>query len=87
MSGHHGHDHISALRSDSKKGMQIVLSITTAYMLIEVITGLCTGSLAMLADAGHMLSDVGAIVLGLVAIWFSNKPATPGKTYGYYRSE
>jgi cobalt-zinc-cadmium efflux system protein len=67
--------------------MLIVLGMTSAYMVVEVITGLTTHSLAMLADAGHMLSDVGALLLGLLAVWFSNKPATQDKTYGYYRSE
>jgi cobalt-zinc-cadmium efflux system protein len=83
--GGHGHHH--DLRNESKKGMLTVLGLTAAYMLIEVVTGIMTGSLAMFADAGHMLSDVGALLLGLLAVWFSSKPATPGKTYGYYRSE
>jgi cobalt-zinc-cadmium efflux system protein len=83
--GGHGHHH--DLRNESKKGMMTVLGLTAAYMLIEVVTGIMTGSLAMLADAGHMLSDVGALLLGLLAVWFASKPATPGKTYGYYRSE
>jgi cobalt-zinc-cadmium efflux system protein len=84
----HGHSHgHHDLRNESKKGMLTVLGMTTAYMLIEVVTGMMTGSLAMFADAGHMLSDVGALLLGLLAVWFSSKPATPGKTYGYYRSE
>jgi cobalt-zinc-cadmium efflux system protein len=56
-------------------------------MIVEVVMGLSTGSLALLADAGHMLADVAAIVLALVAIWFASKPATADKTYGYYRSE
>jgi cobalt-zinc-cadmium efflux system protein len=56
-------------------------------MAVECITGFLTGSLAMFADAGHLLSDVAALVLSLLAVWFASKPATPGKTYGYYRSE
>jgi cobalt-zinc-cadmium efflux system protein len=83
----HSHGHHHDLRNESKKGMLTVLGMTSAYMLIEVVTGLMTHSLAMFADAGHMLSDVGALLLGLLAVWFSSKPATPGKTYGYYRSE
>ncbi len=83
----HSHGHHHDLRNESKKGMLTVLGMTAAYMLIEVVTGLMTHSLAMFADAGHMLSDVGALLLGLLAVWFSSKPATPGKTYGYYRSE
>lgn len=64
-----------------------MLGLTGAFMVIECITGFLTGSLAMFADAGHMLSDVAALLLSLLAIWFASKPATPGKTYGYYRSE
>lgn len=56
-------------------------------MIVEVVVGFMSHSLALLADAGHMLSDVGALVLALVAFWFSSKPPTPDKTYGYYRSE
>ena len=56
-------------------------------MLAEVVVGFSCGSLALLADAGHMLSDIGGISLALIAIWFSGKPATEAKTYGYYRSE
>ncbi len=67
--------------------MLTVLGLTGAYMVIECITGYFTHSLAMFADAGHMLSDVGALLLSLLAVWFASKPATPGKTYGYYRSE
>lgn len=67
--------------------MLTVLALTGTYMVIECVTGYFTGSLAMFADAGHMLSDVAALVLSLLAVWFASKPATPGKTYGYYRSE
>lgn len=56
-------------------------------MLAEVAVGFFTGSLALLADAGHMLSDVSALSLALIALWFSTKPATDAKTFGYYRSE
>lgn len=56
-------------------------------MLAEVVGGLWTGSLALLADAGHMLTDVGGLGLALLAIWFAERPATPERTYGYYRVE
>ncbi len=52
-----------------------------------MIGGLWTGSLALLADAGHMLTDVAGVGLALLAIWFAQKPATPERTYGYYRFE
>jgi cobalt-zinc-cadmium efflux system protein len=60
---------------------------TTAFMLVEVIGGLWTGSLALLADAAHMLTDVGGLGLALFAIWMAAKPPTADKTYGYYRVE
>lgn len=56
-------------------------------MLAEVIGGLVTNSLALLADAGHMLTDVGGLALALAAIKFAERPATPERTYGYYRVE
>lgn len=71
----------------SRKRMLLILAITFGYMLVEIITALYSHSLALMADAGHMLTDVGALVLALIAIWFANKPATSEKTYGYYRSE
>jgi len=56
-------------------------------MFAEAIGGWLTNSLALFADAGHMLTDVAALTLTLAAIWFAARPATPRKTYGYYRLE
>jgi cobalt-zinc-cadmium efflux system protein len=56
-------------------------------MFAEVIGGFLTNSLALLSDAGHMLADVAAIGLALLALWFVARPVTPEKTYGYYRME
>lgn len=61
--------------------------MTFVYMIAEAIGGLLTNSLALLADAGHMLTDVAALALTLFAIWFAARPATSKKTYGYYRLE
>ncbi|MCY7375953.1 MAG: cation diffusion facilitator family transporter [Pyrinomonadaceae bacterium] len=58
-----------------------------SYLIVEVIGGFWTGSLALLADAGHMLTDVAGVGLALLAIWFAEKPPTPERTYGYYRFE
>ncbi|WP_119268667.1 cation diffusion facilitator family transporter [Taklimakanibacter deserti] len=63
------------------------LVLTVAFVAVEVIGGLLTGSLALLADAAHMLTDAGGLALALVAIRFSERPATPQKTYGYVRME
>ncbi len=84
--GGHGHSHANA-REQSKSQLLTALCLLATFMVIEAITGFTFGSLALLADAGHMLGDVAGISLALLAIWFSSKPATPGKTYGYYRSE
>ncbi len=65
----------------------MVLGLTFLYMLVEAFGGWWTGSLALLADAGHMLTDVAAMALALLALWFSARPATPEKTFGYYRLE
>ena len=74
-------------RNDQRKRMMQVLVLTLAIMVIEIIAALLSKSLALLADAGHMLTDLGALTLSLIAIWFASKPPTAGKTYGYYRSE
>ncbi len=56
-------------------------------MVAETIGGWWTGSLALLADAGHMFADAAALTLALMAVWFGARPATPNKTFGYYRLE
>ncbi|HXH11697.1 MAG TPA: cation diffusion facilitator family transporter [Alphaproteobacteria bacterium] len=63
------------------------LVLTGGFMGIEVIGGLWTGSLALLADAGHMLADVGGLSMSLLAAWFAQRPPTAVKTYGYFRTE
>ena len=67
--------------------LKIVLLLVSSYIVVEVISGLLTGSLALIADAGHMLADAGGLTLALFAINFSSKPATPQRTYGFYRIE
>jgi cobalt-zinc-cadmium efflux system protein len=63
------------------------LGLTAAFMTVEVATGLWTGSLALIADAVHMLTDAGGLALALIAIRFAERPASPQKTYGYVRME
>jgi len=65
----------------------LVLGLTGAFMVLEVIGGYLSGSLALLADAGHMLTDVGALGLSLVTAWIAQRPADANKTYGYLRWE
>jgi cobalt-zinc-cadmium efflux system protein len=85
----HGHDHSPPESSAgaSEYRLTLVLVITAAYFLAEVIGGLLTGSLALLADSGHMLGDVLGLGMALGAIRFARRPATAGKTYGFYRAE
>jgi len=73
--------------SSGKRELGFALLITVGVMLVELIVGLMSGSLALVADAGHMLTDTCAIALSLFAAWIATKPATTEKTYGYYRTE
>ncbi len=83
-----GHDHSHAARSKgSVTRLKIALGLTFVYMIAEAVGGWLTNSLALLADAGHMLTDVAAMSLTLFAFWFAARPATSKKTYGYYRLE
>ncbi len=61
--------------------------LTFTYMIVEAIGGWLTNSLALIADAGHMLTDVAAMTLTLASFWFASRPATARKTFGYYRLE
>ncbi len=67
--------------------MKIALALTAFYMFAEAFGGWFSNSLALIADAGHMLTDVAALILTLAAIWFAARPATAKKTFGYYRLE
>ncbi|PIO47584.1 MAG: cation transporter [[Chlorobium] sp. 445] len=75
------------LGKSAQQSLALASLITTAIFLVELIGGLISGSLALLADAGHMATDVMALGLGWVAVWFAKKPATAERTYGYYRVE
>ncbi len=80
------HNH-SESRSVQQTNLLIVLLMTGTFMVIEVVGGLFTGSLALLADAGHMLTDVAALGLSAFAMWMAARPSTPEKSYGYHRAE
>ena len=82
-----GHAHSHSPAAGNKKKLALVFGLTLIYLIAEVIGGLLTGSLALLADAGHMLTDVVGLGLALFAIRFAERPATPERTYGYYRVE
>ncbi len=99
--GHdHGHDHghghgklpkrpASAAdeRRKDRNRLLFALILTGTIALAEAVGGYLTNSLALMSDAGHMLTDVSALALSLLALWFAGKPANLKKTYGYYRME
>ena len=74
-------------READRRTLIIVISLTGVFMVAELVGGILSSSLALLADAAHMLTDVGALALSLFAIRFARRPATPEKTYGYLRAE
>ncbi|HET7340883.1 MAG TPA: cation diffusion facilitator family transporter [Methylomirabilota bacterium] len=88
MAMHAGHDHARVTAgARSWPILALTLGLTCGVLLIELIGSFFTGSLALLADAGHLLTDAGGLALALFAIWIANRPPTPAKTYGYFRAE
>jgi cobalt-zinc-cadmium efflux system protein len=85
MASHPQHRQTAAARS--RGVLTATLALTAAFLVVEVAGAVWTGSLALLADAGHMLTDAGGLALALFAIWVAARPPTPAKTYGYYRAE
>lgn len=83
----HGHDRVLMEDRVSSRPLLIALLITAGFMIVEVIGGIVTSSLALLADAGHMLTDVAALGLSLFAIWLAKRPATSERSYGFLRAE
>ncbi|MGH2488019.1 MAG: cation diffusion facilitator family transporter, partial [Candidatus Limnocylindria bacterium] len=81
-----GHRHASAGAAGARR-LGLVLVMVLVYLAVEVVAAIFTNSLALLADAGHMLTDAAGIGLALLAIWFAQRPATPEKSFGYYRVE
>ncbi len=83
----HAHGIGGMARSAGRSGLIWVLAITATFMVAELVGGWISGSLALMADAAHMLTDVASIGLSLFALSFARRPATPEKTYGYLRLE
>ncbi|KTD63916.1 cation diffusion facilitator family transporter [Legionella spiritensis] len=82
------HDHSHAIPTgDNKKYLWIAFVLTSTYLVVEVIGGLVTGSLALLSDAAHMLTDASALAISLTAVHLASRPANPRKTFGYHRFE
>lgn len=96
---HHHHDHengpdgaagatLPGHRDEvGQRRLAFVLAITATFMIVEFVGGWLANSLALMADAGHMLSDVAALALSLFAIWIARRPPTPDRSYGYLRME
>lgn len=86
--GHgHGRGAPADRSSNNRRRLMFVLLLTSTYLVAEVVGGILTKSLALLADAGHMLTDVGGLVLAMLAMKLADREASASKTYGYYRAE
>jgi cobalt-zinc-cadmium efflux system protein len=88
VSGDHGHSHDHAgAAGDNRRRLAVVLAITTTVLVVGVIGAVLTGSLALLADAGHMLTDAAGLSIALIAATLASRPATTRLTWGYRRAE
>ncbi len=74
-------------RATDRRHLTIAFGIAVALLVVEVVGGIAANSLAVLADAGHVLTDVTGIGLSLAAMWIAGRPATDGRTFGYFRAE
>jgi cobalt-zinc-cadmium efflux system protein len=87
MSGPHTHPPHAERFSSSRRRLLLAFFSQFVFFIVELVGGLLTNSLALIADAGHMLSDVAALGLSLLALFYTQKPHTARKTYGYHRLE
>ena len=86
--GHdHHHSHGMTATGRHRKRLIAVLAITLAVVLVQLVGAALSGSLALLADAGHMLSDAAGVTIALLAAWIAGRPASDQRTYGYQRAE
>jgi cobalt-zinc-cadmium efflux system protein len=82
---HRHHDH--ARLSANRRALGGALALVLTFMVVEAVAGVLAGSLALLADAAHMLGDAAALSLALFAAWIADRPATPERSYGFRRAE
>ena len=82
-----GHEHGVPAGRGHRRPLTIVLAISSTILVVEVVGAVVSGSLALLADAGHMLTDVAGLALALVAAVLVDRPATDARTWGYRRAE
>jgi cobalt-zinc-cadmium efflux system protein len=78
---------LGVVRARNRRVLGVVLALTLAFTAVEVVGGVLTGSLALLADAAHMVSDNLALTIALVAVWLASRPSTPERSFGYQRAE
>src|SRR5215475_15311367 len=83
----HAHGQPCASGRSQQSALKVALGLTFLFTIVEFVGGYLTNSLALIADAGHMLTDVAALGLSIFALWFSSRPATAAKTYGFLRVE
>src|SRR5437763_519051 len=86
----HGHGHGGAAVTAAgayRRRLAVVLGITSTVLVVEIVGAVLSGSLALLADAGHMLTDASGIALTLFAVWIAQRPTTSRRTFGFQRAE
>jgi cobalt-zinc-cadmium efflux system protein len=81
------HAHGQSAAAAGAQRLVLVLVLVAGYLVVEVVGGILTNSLSLLADAGHMATDAAGLLLALLAIWIARRPATPERSFGYYRVE
>ena len=81
----HDHSHAPAVTADNERRLRFVFLLTAGYALIQAVGGWWSGSLALIADSGHMVSDAAALLLALVAYRLARRPADSTRTYGFHR--
>lgn len=84
---HHDHSHTPPVSQDNERRIFIAMLLTGGFMVAEIIGGLLSGSLALIADAGHMATDTAALALAWLAFRLSKRPADARRSYGYHRGE
>jgi cobalt-zinc-cadmium efflux system protein len=88
MGAGHGHNHAHASgRAEDRRRLLLVLAVTGSVVVVEAVGAWLSGSLALLADAGHMLTDAAGIVIALSASLIATRPVSPRRTFGYHRAE
>lgn len=85
--GGHSHGHAHAHGAGNERRVLVALWLTGGFMVVEAVGGILSGSLALIADAGHMLTDTGALALAWIAVRLARRPADDARSYGWHRAE